>query len=113
MTSRSSCEVSALATSSVVVPILMNSEQPLGISAAAAAPIAFFSGSDEAARFVGEVLHTRGNDGAAMNPRQRPVIAQIIQILANGCAETSKRRARSSTITRPKARAIFRISFWR
>ena len=43
MTSRSSCEVSALATSSVVVPMLMNSEQPLGISAAAAAPIAFFS----------------------------------------------------------------------
>jgi len=32
--------VSALATSSVVVPILMNSEQPFGISAAAAAPIA-------------------------------------------------------------------------
>src|SRR5229473_323344 len=29
------------------------------------------------------------------------------------CAETSKRRARSSTITRPKARAIFRISDWR
>src|SRR5215208_2411991 len=28
-------------------------------------------------------------------------------------AETSKRLARSSTITRPKARAIFRISFWR
>ena len=31
MTSRSSCEVSALATSSVVVPMLMNSEQPFGI----------------------------------------------------------------------------------
>src|SRR3984893_12098787 len=29
------------------------------------------------------------------------------------CAETSKRRARSSTITRPKARAMFRISDWR
>src|SRR5215218_6690941 len=29
------------------------------------------------------------------------------------CAETSKRFARSSTITRPKARAILRISFWR
>src|ERR1700676_5529011 len=29
------------------------------------------------------------------------------------CAETSKRLARSSTITRPKARAILRISFWR
>ena len=43
MTSNSSCEVSALATSSVVVPMLMNSEQPFGISAAAAAPIAFFS----------------------------------------------------------------------
>src|SRR5260370_32997603 len=28
-------------------------------------------------------------------------------------ADTSKRRARSSTITRPKARAILRISFWR
>src|SRR5260221_4555633 len=36
MTSKSSCEVSALATSSVVVPMLMNSEQPLGIFAAAA-----------------------------------------------------------------------------
>ena len=43
MTSRSSCEVSALATSSVVVPILMKSEQLFGISAAAAAPIARFS----------------------------------------------------------------------
>src|SRR6476620_9272731 len=29
------------------------------------------------------------------------------------CAETSKRLARSSTITRPKARAILRISVWR
>jgi hypothetical protein len=29
--------------SSVVMPILMNSEQPFGIGAAAAAPIAFFS----------------------------------------------------------------------
>src|SRR6202158_3697523 len=29
------------------------------------------------------------------------------------CAETSKRRARSSTITRPKARAMLRISDWR
>src|SRR5665213_3393442 len=29
------------------------------------------------------------------------------------CAETSKRRARSSTITRPNARAMLRISFWR
>src|SRR5260221_424976 len=36
MSSKSSCEVSALATSSVVVPMLMNSEQPLGIFAAAA-----------------------------------------------------------------------------
>ena len=42
MTSKSSCEVSALATSSVVVPMLMNG-QPFGIRAAAAAPIAFFS----------------------------------------------------------------------
>src|ERR1700709_1888643 len=29
------------------------------------------------------------------------------------CAETSKRRARSSTMTRPVARAMFRISDWR
>src|ERR1700685_2378126 len=29
------------------------------------------------------------------------------------CAETSKRRARSSTITRPWARAILSISVWR
>ena len=29
------------------------------------------------------------------------------------CADTSKRRARSSTITRPKARAMLRISVWR
>src|SRR5437879_5947078 len=29
------------------------------------------------------------------------------------CAETSKRRARSSTITRPEARAMLRISVWR
>ncbi len=44
MTSRSSCEVSALATSSVVVPILMNSEQPFGNQrGGGAAPIAFFS----------------------------------------------------------------------
>src|SRR4051794_30997986 len=38
MTSRSSCEVRALATSSVVVPMLMNSEQPIGIAAAARIP---------------------------------------------------------------------------
>ena len=43
MTSSPSCEESARATSSVVVPMLMNSEQPLGTSAAAAAPIARFS----------------------------------------------------------------------
>src|SRR5215468_8233918 len=29
------------------------------------------------------------------------------------CAETSKRRASSSTITRPEARAMLRISAWR
>src|SRR3954469_10364234 len=29
------------------------------------------------------------------------------------CADTSKRRARSSTVTRPKARAMLRISDWR
>ncbi len=41
-------------------------------------------GGDEPARLVGEVLDTRGNDGAAMNPGQRPVIAQIVKILADG-----------------------------
>ena len=29
------------------------------------------------------------------------------------CAETSNRRARSSTVTRPEARAILRMSAWR
>ncbi len=39
---------------------------------------------DEPARFVSEVLDAGGNDGAPMNPRQRPLIAQVVQILADG-----------------------------
>jgi hypothetical protein len=36
-------QILTMPESSVVAPILMNSEQPFGISAATAAPIAFFS----------------------------------------------------------------------
>jgi len=53
----------------------------------------FLLGGDETARFIGQVLDTRGNDGAAMNPRQRPLIAQIVQILADGlCGNLSAGR---------------------
>ena len=39
---------------------------------------------DEPARFVSEVFDAGGDDGAAMNPRQQPLIAEIVQILADG-----------------------------
>jgi hypothetical protein len=46
-----------IGNASVVVPILMNGEQPFGIGAAAAAPIAFFIfGRDKPSCFTGEVL---------------------------------------------------------
>jgi hypothetical protein len=48
-----------------------------------------------------------------MDPRQRPLLAEIVEVLADGLRGTSKRRARSSTITRPEARAMLRISVWR
>ena len=41
-------------------------------------------GGDEAARFIGEVLDAGGDDGAAMDPGQRAVIAEIVEILADG-----------------------------
>jgi len=49
----------------------------------------------------------------AVDAGQRAVIAEIVEVLADGLRRTSKRLARSSTITRPKARAMLRISFWR
>ena len=85
MTSSPSCETSARATSSVVVPMLMNSEQPLGISAAAAAADrALLGRGNEATGRVGEVLDARGHDGAAMHAAERPTLAEIIEILADG-----------------------------
>ena len=72
MTSRSSCEVSALATSSVVVPMLMKSEQPFGNQRRRSRADRFLLlGGDEAACFVGEVLDARGDDRATVDPRQR------------------------------------------
>jgi hypothetical protein len=44
----------------------------------------FLLGRNEPARLIGEVLDARGNDGAAMDSRQRSMVAQIIQILADG-----------------------------
>ena len=41
-------------------------------------------GGDESARLIGEVLDAGGDDGAAMDPGQRAVIAEIVQILADG-----------------------------
>jgi hypothetical protein len=51
------CPLLAMPESFVVVLILMNGEQPFGIGAAAAVPIAFFIfGRDKPSCFIGEVL---------------------------------------------------------
>ena len=44
----------------------------------------FLLGGDETARLIGQVLDPRGDDGAAMNPGQRAVIAEVVEILADG-----------------------------
>ncbi len=41
-------------------------------------------GGDEAACLIGEIFDAGGDDGAAMDPRQRAVIAEIVEILADG-----------------------------
>ena len=41
-------------------------------------------GGDEASRFIGEVLDAGGDDGAAMDPRQRALLAEIVEVLADG-----------------------------
>ena len=41
-------------------------------------------GGDEAARLVSEVLDSRSDDRAAVNPRQRTMIDKVVQILADG-----------------------------
>jgi hypothetical protein len=114
MTSRSSCEVSALATSSVVVPMLMNSEQPFGIREAAASPIARFSlCRDEASRLIGEVFDAGGDDGAAMDARQRALVAEVVEILADGLRRNLETLGEILHHHPPKARAMLRISVWR
>ena len=70
-------------------------------------------GGDETARLIGEVLDAGGDDGAAMNAVSERWSQRSLRSLRMVCADTSKRLARSSTITRPKARAILRISVWR
>ena len=39
---------------------------------------------DEAARLIGEVLHTRGDDRAAMDAGQRALVAEVVEVLADG-----------------------------
>ncbi len=75
----------ARATSSVVVPILMNSEEPLEISAAACSPMrALFVIGQMPARLIGDVLDTGCQDRAAMGARQQALAAEVIEILADG-----------------------------
>ena len=63
----------------------MKSAQPFGIGAFAAATIAFFSSTaTKRLRLIGEVFDPRGNDGPAMDAGQRAVLAEIVQILADG-----------------------------
>src|SRR5207237_10366308 len=38
---------------------------------------------DEAPRFISEVLHPRRDNGTAVNARQRALLAEIVEILAN------------------------------
>ena len=85
MTSRPSWRVRWRATSSVVVPILMNSEELLGMRAAArAADPLLFGLRHLAARLIGDILDARGEDGAAMGAGQEALVAEIVEILADG-----------------------------
>src|SRR5579872_3183028 len=111
MTSRSSCDVSALATSSVVVPMLMNSELPFGINSAAARPIARFSSAATKRRASYDRFSTPeamiAPPWTRVSERRSQRSLRSLRIV---CAETSNLRARSSTVTRPWVRAISRIS---
>ena len=72
----------------------MNSEQPFGVCTAAATPIAFFPSA----------VATR-----------RPSSSRSLRrtCVRRACVETSNRRVRSSTVTRPDIRAGFRMFDWR
>ncbi len=43
-----------------------------------------FLGGDEAARLIGEVLDAGGDDRAAMNAGQRALVAEVVEVLADG-----------------------------
>lgn len=68
---------------------------------------------DEPSRLIGQVFHARGDDRAAMTRVIERRSHRSLMSLRMVCADTSKRRARSSTVTRPEARAMFRMSDWR
>ena len=44
----------------------------------------FLFGRDKPSCFIGEILHAGGDDGAAMDPRQRALLAEIVEVLADG-----------------------------
>src|SRR5437764_1489386 len=47
-------------------------------------------GGDAAARLVGEVLHAGRDNGAALNSRQRTLVAEIVEVLADGLGRNFK-----------------------
>ena len=49
-------------------------------------------GGDEAARLVGEVLDAGRDDRAAMDARQRALVAEVVEILADGLRRHVERR---------------------
>jgi len=83
MTSRSSCEA---ATRDLFRggPILMKSDSHWGSAPPRQHQWLLFLGGGRTFALVSEILDTGGNNGAAMNSRQRPMIAEVVQILANG-----------------------------
>ncbi len=82
---------SASPTASVVVPILMKSEELSGMSAAAARPIALlFRCGDLAAGFVSDVFLAARKNGAAVNAVQTLASQRSFRSLRIVCGVTEK-----------------------
>ena len=107
MTSRPAWSTRARATSSVVVPILMKSEQSLGMSSAARrADALLLVGRQLAARLIGDVLDAGREQRAAMGAGQQALVAEVVEVLADGLRRHVEARGKFIDRDRPVWRAM-------
>ncbi len=94
--------------------MLMNSDDRSGIrSAAARAMAAFSEGRHGVARLVVQVLGPGPEHSPAMDPRQQPRIAEVVEILADRLHADREPARQGIDQDAPSLRAMSMIAVWR